>query len=322
MSTSLSLPGANLPAGFTGQKASSTEPDRIPSTAFDSRVRFRRLAQDLAAALASTNCRARWKEPPVFFFDARRQAALEAARTRAPETDPFAGLATRIAEELPALFASVEMRQTARAVEGLRHAAEAMAQLCPGARDLADILAVPDDEVVIVLYPALRIGLRFVVRGVADAGQFHVLLADAANEVLPASQVAPRFVSAYRDAGVTFPAGVPMVAEARLQMYSPDALETDGTLPEGFGGSDHWFWPHTPLADVPRLEGERTILLGPAPYHITWEVSRRFPALAADVQLVEVLSPFRVAERVGRLTGHHVPARVPEEPKHNVAKAA
>jgi hypothetical protein len=161
-----------------------------------------------------------------------------------------------------------------------------------------------------------------VVRGVADIAQFHVLLADAAEEVLPGPQVPHRFVSACRDADPTFAAGVPMVAESRLQMYAPSALRSDGTLPEGFGGSDHWLWPHTALASVPRIEGERVVLLGPPPFRATWEMSRRFPALPAEVRLLEVLSPFRVAERLGNLAGRPVPVALPAQPKQRLAKAA
>jgi hypothetical protein len=308
---------ADSPAQSTPPGSATARPD----TGFDALPRLTRLAADLATAVA-TRDRSRWKEPPVFFFDANRQAALEAACSTPQPVDPFADLTARIHAELPALCASVELRQVARGVDDLRGAAEALAPLCPAARDLAELLAVPDDEVVTVLYPALRIGLRLVVRGVADMGQFHVLLANAAEEVLPGSQVPQRFVNACRDANPTSAAGVPMIAEARLQMYAPAALRPDGTLPGGFGGSDHWLWPHAALAAVPRIDGERMILLGPPPYRVTWEVSRRFPALAAEVQLTEMLSPFRVAERLSKLAGRPVPVALPAEPRAKLAKAA
>jgi hypothetical protein len=70
------------------------------------------------------------------------------------------------------------------------------------------------------------------------------------------------------------------------------------------------------------VEGERVVLLGPPPYRATWEVMRRFPALPAEVQLLDVLSPFRVAERLGRLAGRPVPVTLPAEPKPRLAKAA
>jgi len=300
-----------------------TTPPPRPATGFEALSRLTRLASDLAAA-SGMNGPGPWKEPPVFFFDARRQAAFEAARPAAPAADPLADLASRVEVELADLYASPELRQVARGVDGLRPAAEALAPRLPAAKDLADLLAVPDDESVLVLHPGLRIGLRLAVRGVADVGQLHVLLADAAQEVLPGPQVAQRFVTAYRDPGPTSAAGVPMVAEARLQMYTPAALRPDGTLPTGFGGSDHWLWPHATLASVPRVGGDRVVLLGPPAYRVTWEVSRRFPLLAAEVQLLDVLSPFRVADRLSELTGRPIPVAPPAttEPRPRLAKAA
>jgi hypothetical protein len=309
------------PADPIAERIPARPPAVAPDAGYDALPRLTRLAVDLAAA-ARGNAKPRWKEPPLFFFDTRRQAALELARPVKRTADPLADLAYRVAAEIPALCESVEVRQVARAVSGLRAAAEAVASVCPAARDLADLLAMPEDETITVLHPALRTGFRLIVRGVADVGQFHVLLADAIDGALPGPMMPVRFVAAYRDANPTAAAGVPMVAEARFQMYAPAALRPDGTLPDGFGGSDHWLWPHATLAGVPRIDGERLVLLGPPPYRSTWEISRRFPALAAEVRLLEVLSPFRVAERLGHLTGTPVAPAARTEPKPALAKAA
>jgi hypothetical protein len=291
-----------------------------PDAGYDALPRLAQLARDLAAV--PPRARSRWKEAHLFFFDRRRQAELEAVRPAVASTDPFAELSTRIATELPALCASVDVRQAARGVEGLRSAAATLAPRCPAARDLAELLAVPDDEVVTVLHLKLRIGLRLVVRGIADIGQFHILLGNAADDVLPGSPVPSRFVAACREANPTIAAGVPMVAEARFQMYAPAALRTDGTLPEGFGGSDHWLWPHTLLSSVPRIDGERVVLLGPPAFRQTWEVTRRFPALPANVRLLEELNAFRVAERLGKLTGTPIAPAPRTEPLPTLAHAA
>jgi hypothetical protein len=180
----------------------------------------------------------------------------------------------------------------------------------------------PDDEVVTVLHPGLRTGFRFVVRGVVDIGQFAILFADAANELLPGPQLPRRFVAAYRDVDSTSAAGVPMVTEARFQMYMPAALRADGSLPPGFAGCNHWLWPNTQLANVPRIEGERVVLLGPPAYRATWEVSRRFPAMVADVRMLDELNPFRVAERLSTIAGNPVSPTVPREQEKILAKAA
>ncbi|MBA4188671.1 MAG: hypothetical protein C0467_11790 [Planctomycetaceae bacterium] len=272
-----------------------------PDPGYDALTRFTQLVTDIAAAVPARS-RSRWNEPPVFFFDRRRQAELEAARPAVSPTDPFATLSSRIAAELAVLYGSVDVRRVARATPGLRVAAETLAPLCPAAKDLAELLAVPDDEVVTVLHPALRTGFKVAVRGVADVGQFVILFLDAVQEQLPGPRVMTRFVTACRSVNPTSVGGVPMIAEARFQIYVPGALRADGSLPGDFGGSGCWLWPHTAFAAVPSFEGERVVLLGPPAYRATWEATRRFLAMAADVRLLEVLSPSRVAERIGKLT--------------------
>jgi hypothetical protein len=288
--TAVPAPTAQLPP----------RPASVPDPGYDALPRLTRLRDQLTAAVP-TPTRSRWKEPPVFFFDRKRQADFEAVRP-VVNAEPFAAVSADIAAELPLLYASAEVRRVARAVDGLRDAADALAAVCPAARDLAELLAIPDDEVFVVLHPQRRAGFRLVVRGVADVGQFHILMADAVGE-----PVSARFVAACRDVNPTIPAGVPMVADAQFQMYTPAALRPDGTLPAGFGGCEHWLWPATAIASVPRLDGERVVLLGPPAYGANWDVTRRFQAMPAEVRLIEALGPLRVAERLAReLSGRPV----------------
>ena len=274
----------------------------VPDAAFAARPRLLRLRDALKAA--HPRPRSRWGEPAVFFFDPARQAEYEAARPRQVEqTSPVAEM---IATELPGLFASVEVRRVARAIPGLPEAAARL----PAARELAELLALPDDETVLVLHPRERTGFRLFVRGVADAAQFQLLMLDAIGSTPPPS----RLVAAYRDADPVTPAGVPMVAAGRFQLFRPSAVRPDGSVPVGFGGSDHWLWPHQPLAALPRIDGERVVLLGEPAFRQTWEVERRFPAMAAEVQPLQALSPFQVAERLGRLAGQPVRVRVATPP--------
>lgn len=275
-------------------------PAPSPDAGYDALPRLAQLAADLAAAVPDRTPQ-RWGEPAVFFFDAKRQAELEAARPTREAVDPFAELAPRIAAEVRLMCESAAVRRVARATPGLRTAALGLAPACSAAKDLADLLFVPDDEVVTVLHPALGLGFRCVVSGVADAGQFHVLMLDAAADLLPGPRVMQRFVAAYRDVNPTSAAGVTMLAEGRFQMYAAGALRADGSLPGDFGGSDHWLWPHTAFAAVPSVRGERVVLLGPPAYRATWEVARRFPALPAEVRVLETFDPAQVRERIESL---------------------
>ena len=162
-----------------------------------------------------------------------------------------------------------------------------------------------------MLNPASRTGVRVVVRGVVDIQQFHVLLADAAHAALGCPRPPSRFVAAYRGVEQVIPAGVPMVAEGHFQMFKHTAAQPDGSVPKGFRGSDHWLWANQPLADIPKFENERIVLLGEPAFRLAWEVERRFPRLAANVRLVQVLSAGAVAENLSRLTGNHIPAQAP-----------
>jgi hypothetical protein len=290
-----------------------------PDRALDALRLLTELRDQLRDALAARRT-GLWKVPSVFFFDRRRQAELELAQPRAL-AEPFADLAASIAATLPELFASVEVRRVARAIDGLRFAAEELAADCPHARDLADLLAIPDDEVFTVLYPEQRTGFRLITRGIADVGQFHVLMEDVvtgdiAGGSLPGPSIPARFVAAYRDVNPATAAGVPMVAGARHQLSTPSVLRRDGSVLDRFAGCEHWLWPAMPLAAVPRVDGERVIVMSAPAFTLTWDITRRFPALAAEVQLLETLSPFRVGERLSRLIGREIPpqpARVPSK---------
>lgn len=286
-------------------------------SAFAARPRLLFLRHALAAEARKTARRAKAGVPPLFFFDPARQAEFEAARGtgRASEADPVEML---IAETLPELFASLETRRVARAIPGLKEAAKALASKSHSAKDLADLLAMPDDETVLVLHPARRAGYRLLVRGIADVAQFHVLLAGAiaghsTDGVLPGTVMPARFIAACREVNPTLPAGVPAVATLPWQLFRPAALGDDGTLPQDFRGCPHWIWGSEALASVPRVDGERVILLGEPTIGTAWEVERRFPSMPAELRLLEVLGPFVVAGHLSRLAGQPVPIRSTDE---------
>ena len=310
---------ADLLPRRTAENVRAARPFRAPDPAFAAIPRLKRLAAALTADAAVKP--SRWREPPVFFFDPARQAELEAARgIRTPTTN---SLALMIADELPGLFASVDVRRVARAIPGLREAAARH----PAAKQLAELLAVPDDEAVLILHPKLRAGFRVFVRGVADIAQFHLLMLDAItgdadDGLLPGSPLPSRFRIASAESNPVIPAGVPMVAKARYQFFTPSALHPDGSVPAGFRGCSHWLWHSQPLAAVPRIDGERVILLGEPAFQQTWEVERRFPAMPAEVRLLEALGPFRVAERLSRLAGRPIPVHVEVKPTPALARAA
>ncbi len=268
---------------------------RRPDPAYHSLALFARVRQalrDSGALLAE--CRARrdrargkWGVPPLFFFH-------HTTPTAALFPQPFLGeLADRMPAEMLAwntlpdllddalitLTAGVELRRAARTVDGLSEAAAAVADVLPAAAELAELLAIPDDQIVLAMHPEGRFGIKVRVRGIADVNQLHVLLADE----LPGLSVDPRLADACRDA-VPDPAA--SVFAARFQVFRSSALQTDGTLPSGFAGSDHWLWGDESPAAVPLEKGERVLLLGRPAVRTTWAVGRKFPRVTGEVEVV------------------------------------
>lgn len=258
-----------------------------------------------ACRLMETKRKNRWVVPSLFFFDRDAQAVWSAERPAGPkfpepflsevasrmpvETAAWQRLPSVLDDALTLLPASIEVRRAARATSGLCEAAKVLAPLLKPANELAELLAVPDDQVFLVIHPEARIGMRILARGVADVNQLHTLLADEliGNRVLRGSRPDPRIVSAYLDTDADPDANM---MTARFQLFRPDALNTDGTLPTGFSGSDHWVWGEESPTSFPLEKGERVVLLSDAVYPATWEVGRKFPRLSADIQPIEMLS--------------------------------
>lgn len=313
-----------VPRSSVGTQVAAQRPAARPEPAYDALARLTQLRTDLAAFQRTSQ--SRWKEAPLFFFDPRRESQRQASQP-SPSAEPFEAISARVAAELALLGRSVEVRRVARGIDGLRETARALAPHCPAAGELAELLAVPDDEVILVLHPRLRVGYRLTVQGVADIGQFHILMAAAiaadASDLLTVAPVLDRFVAACENRNRSLPAGVPLVMGAVFQLYTPAALHEDGTMPSGFSGCAHWLWPQMPLSVVPRLNGERMMLLGPPAYKATWDVAPRFADTSARVQIKEQLGQFRVAEELSRLTGRPIaPASREESVKAPLSRAA
>jgi hypothetical protein len=259
----------------------------------------------------------RWGVPPLFFFDRRARAEWEAVRPTPPEFPaPYAAdvakrlpgpaaawtiLPDVLADALTLLYGSPTVRRTARAMPTLLPRAEALAPVVPDCRDLADVLAMPEDEPILCLHPGAGVGVRVRTRGVATVHEFHTLLADAVGPDFPGARPGAAVVSAYRGVGLSF--GDTPVASARFQMFTPGALAAGGTLPPRFTGSEFWLWGPEPLRVIPRVAGERVVLLGEPVFPMTWEAVRRFPFAPERVDVLDTLDAGAVAEWVRQFRG-------------------
>jgi hypothetical protein len=239
----------------------------------------------------------RWGVPALFFFDTPTverstfpQPHLDALAPKMPaEAKAWQTLPDLLDDALTLLPASVTARRTARAIDGLKEWATELADVLPAAKELCDLLAVPDDQVVLAIHPASRTGVRVVMRGIAEVHQLHVLLANEWTGPRPD----PRIVDSCRD---TRPDPDASVFLARWQMFHPSALRPDGTLPRGFDASDSWVWGERSPTVLPLEKGERVVLLGEPTYRAGWEVARKFPRLTGELDVTERLSAAAVTD--------------------------
>ncbi len=255
---------------------------------------LRRLRDALAAATPKPD---RWGVPALFFFRPDLQREWEAARPAARRLP--ADVAELADDAVSVLAASADARKAARATPGLAAAVQATATLAPRLAELDGLLNLLDDEVVRVVHPRAGAGWRVRVRGVADVGQFHALLADAvagspARGKLPGARPDPRAVAVYRGEG-----DGPASVTARFRLLAPTALAAG--LPDGPEGANHWLFPTQPLRSVPRTPaGERAVLLAEPSVRATWLAERTVSRVGGEL---DVLATMTAAEVRGWLGG-------------------
>jgi hypothetical protein len=256
-----------------------------------------RLPEALAGAAAFADaCRDRAKNGPAADEDAGDP--VERFGDDVTETMPAEAVAWGALELIGMAFIAVlsrspDARGRVRARPELLRQAQTVADLHDRAKFLAEMLRVLDDEDFLVLHPESGRGWKVRIRGVSDNFQMHTLLTDALigdpeKGLLPGRCPDPRVVAAARDRPVD-PAA--LLAEGAFNLMNWQALRPDMTLPTGQEGSAHWIWNEGVPADIERFEGVRVVLLGPPPYHRTWNADRRFGDMPADLRVVETLTP-------------------------------
>ena len=259
---------------------------RLRDTLLDA-IRFRDACRQL-----ERHANRRWAVPPLFFFDATAQSRWDIIRPVRPtfpdpwaenvaESDPVAAYAWNklpdlLDDTLSLCGACANVRHAARAVPGLTRAATRLATDHRRVKQFADILAVPDDAVVVAVDPEAGSGLRVILRGVARVGQLHRLLADA---FWADSDTASRF-----------------------QLYRPAALGSDGRVRDGVSGIGDCLWPGDLLSDIPAEKGERIVLLGRSPFPCHFDTIDHTSLIDEELDILEVMS----REAVGRWLEHRV----------------
>lgn len=173
-----------------------------------------------------------------------------------------------------------------------------------------EMLALLDDEEVIVLHPQLGRGYVIRIAGIGDNFQLHTLLADvligsADDGWLPGERPSREVAALAKDAPITDPDKLP-TAHGAFNLWNWTGLRSDGTLPnpqtEGQGtGSEHWIWNEGMPADIVPFVGKRIILIGPAPYPRGWNAGRFFPAMTGELDVLRTMSADEARDWLARI---------------------
>lgn len=251
--------------------------------------------------------RRRQSPAPLFFFNRQLQAELE--KSRPPKSDvsgfakshPAESLAYRqlpdLLDDVNTLMSQVEVRRAARSSPGLMDVLGRLGPTVPGTGALHALLSrVVDDQILTVINPISRTGVKLLATGVADVAQLQVLF----TEFQPGRKPDDRIVTAYLGGN---PHPNANTFTTRQQLFKPTALQQDGRV----SGCEHWCHPDDSLNTVPLVQGERVMLIGEALVPRTWAVGRTFPTVAGDLELVKRMDRAEVTAWLG--------ARCPQLPK-------
>lgn len=211
------------------------------------------------------------------------------------------------------LIRDARMRRGMRAFEPFMTALQAFPIQLSSIENLRKLTQVLDNEELIILHPTLRRGYRVRISGISDNFQLHTLLADAligdpAKGWLLGERPDPIVVAAAKDGPCPrtreenrdFP-----TARGAFNLWNWQGLQADGSLPTGNDQTHYWIWNEGTPADIASFEGTRVVLLGPQPYTRTWSAGRYFPALAGQLEVLEVLTPARTSDWLARLAAAH-----------------
>ncbi|GAA2216228.1 hypothetical protein GCM10009850_116970 [Nonomuraea monospora] len=190
--------------------------------------------------------------------------------------DAWANLYMAHMPVLSILQLSAQVRAALPGRERLVRALTAVIEDRPDLEWLAGLLAVLEDEHLIVLHRETGRGYEVVIGGIGDNFQLHTLLADV--------------VSGPADHGLI--EGVQPDPEWVLNATDGDAEPEDGPVSGQFNLVDaygKWIWNEGVPADIPQVDGVRVVVLDPPPYERSWSPGRRYPMMTGTIRLERIL---------------------------------
>jgi len=273
-----------------------------PELAYLSAVSFARLRDVLQAAvpffLRRRAFRSRSGVPELFYFDRARDAELSGQPRPPDEADRKAATAEptahRAASLLPDLLDDVltlthhgpALRRVLRATDRLVPSVEAWACEHPKLERLRRVAAVADDEVLRLIDPTRRTGVRFAASGIETIRDLHVVLAESSGE----------------DSLQLSDDGDEVPFEPSRQFLRPSALQRGRSL-EGWAAVDHWLWGMESLRTLPRLDGERLILSAEPTIRTMGNPTASATGIRPEIEWIEDMTPTDVDTFLKAWTG-------------------
>ncbi len=167
---------------------------------------------------------------------------------------------------------------------------------------LTMLLAVLDNEPMIAIDPAKRLGIIGHMSGIADNFQLNALLMD----VFPNPGFFRRRRISKRAAAIARGEG-PQTSEeiltASWNLYTYEAISGGRSLPQHDRMSnDYWIWNEGTPEDIPVAFDKRVILIGPMSYPRMFPSQRTFAKLSASIEIDETLTTEQVDAWVEKLS--------------------
>ncbi|MDY0812952.1 hypothetical protein [Kitasatospora purpeofusca] len=149
-------------------------------------------------------------------------------------------------------------------------------------KGLRHLAATLDDEPLLVLHRASGTGYLLRMDGLTDNFQLHTLLIEVlvGGGHLPGTRPDPEVVALSRTRWLD---GRRFIATGAFNLVAPD------------GG---WIWNEGMPADIPVVDGVRTLVLDPQPYERSWAAGRFVEQVPGDLRLERVLAPAEAAARL------------------------
>ncbi|WP_395294935.1 hypothetical protein ACF9IK_16375 [Kitasatospora hibisci] len=147
-----------------------------------------------------------------------------------------------------------------------------------------------DDEPLLVLDRPSGTGYLVRMDGLTDNFQLHTLLAELliGGGHLPGTRPDPEVVALSRTAEVDGRRRV--TALGAFNLLAPDGL---------------WIWNEGTPADIPVVDGVRTLVLDPQPYERSWSAGRFIQQVPGDLRLERVLAPAEAAAKLAAAAPAH-----------------